>query len=80
MKKPNEITAIPQLLDMIDIKGATITIDAAGCQKKIITQIDEGEVDYVVAVKENQPLLYAEIVQTFEAAHAENFYYVPNGI
>lgn len=77
-EKSNEITAIPALLDMIDIEGATITIDAAGCQKKIVEQIYDKNAYYVIAVKENQPALYNECVETFEAAHEINFHYVSN--
>lgn len=59
-KKSNEITAIPKLLEMLDIKGATITIDAAGCQKEIARKIREGEGEYVLALKGNQGNLHAE--------------------
>ena len=59
--KSNEITAIPKLLDMIDISGATVTIDAMGCQKEIAKKIVEKDGDYVLNVKENQPTLHAHI-------------------
>ena len=55
--KSNEITAIPQLLGQIDLKGALITIDALGCQKEIVQQIVTGGGDCVIAVKDNQPKL-----------------------
>lgn len=61
-EKSNEVTTIPALLDMIDIEGATITIDAAGCQKKIVEQIHDKNAYYIIAVKENQPALYNECV------------------
>lgn len=77
-EKSNEITAIPELLEMIDIKGVTITMDAAGCQKKIIEQIHDNNAYYIVAVKENQPSLYDECIRTFEVAHELNFYHVSN--
>lgn len=77
-EKSNEITAIPELLEMIDIQGATITIDAAGCQKKIIEKMHDGRALYIVAVKENQPVLYDECVRAFEAAHELDFYHVSN--
>ena len=77
-EKSNEITAIPELLDKLDIHGATITIDAAGCQKKIIKKIRENGGHYIVAVKENQPKLYDEIEDLFKVAREQNFYYVPN--
>lgn len=66
--KSNEITAIPELLDAIDIKGSIITIDAIGCQHSIATQITNNEADYVLAVKDNQPRLAEAIRQWFDAA------------
>lgn len=59
--KSNEITAIPQLLKLLDIAGATVTIDAMGCQKDIADQIVEQGGDYVLAVKDNQPTLHEEV-------------------
>jgi predicted transposase YbfD/YdcC len=50
----NEITAIPQLLRLLDVRGATVTIDAMGCQKEIARQVREQGADYVLAVKDNQ--------------------------
>ena len=61
MKKSDEITAIPKLLEQIDLQNCIVTIDAMGCQKKIVEQIDKGKDAYVVAVKDNQPTLLAEI-------------------
>ena len=69
----NEITAIPRLLEMLDLEGALVTIDAIGCQKKIVEQIVEGGGDYLVVVKENQGQLYQEIEARFEQAAAEGF-------
>ena len=60
-EKSNEITAIPKLLKQIDLQNSIITIDAMGCQKKIVEQIDKGKGAYVVAVKDNQPTLLEEI-------------------
>jgi predicted transposase YbfD/YdcC len=65
-EKSNEITAIPQVLDMIDIKGDVVTIDAMGCQTAIAQRIREKEADYILAVKENQPTLYQDIRDYFE--------------
>jgi predicted transposase YbfD/YdcC len=65
--KSNEITAIPALLDMLDVKGAVISIDAMGCQKEIAAKITTGEADYVLAVKDNQPKLAAAIAEFFTA-------------
>jgi len=62
----NEITAIPLLLDTIDIKGDTVTIDAMGCQTEIAAKIRSKQADYVLAVKENQPVLHEEIKEYFE--------------
>jgi predicted transposase YbfD/YdcC len=63
--KSNEITAIPELLRMLDVKKAIVTIDAMGCQKEIATQIKEQRADYVLALKENQPTLHADVRELF---------------
>ena len=55
--KSNEIMAIPKLLELLDLKGATVTIDAIGCQREMAAKIVDGEGDYVLPVKENQPTL-----------------------
>jgi len=57
-EKSNEITAIPQLLDNIEIKGAVVTIDAAGCQREITKKIIDGKGDYVISLKGNQGKLH----------------------
>ena len=64
--KSNEITAIPQLLDLLDLKDCVVTIDAAGCQKEIAAQIVAKEADYVLAVKDNQPTLHEQIQAYFQ--------------
>ena len=64
--KSNEITAIPKLLEMLDLQGALVTIDAMGCQKEIAAALRQAGADYVLAVKENQPHLYADIDALFE--------------
>ena len=66
--KSNEIKAIPELLDLIDIRGATISIDAAGCQKTIVQKIVGNEAHYMIALKGNQGTLEAEAVNFFEQA------------
>jgi predicted transposase YbfD/YdcC len=66
-EKSNEITAIPELLRLVDIKGAIITIDAMGTQKAIATQVIEGEADYVLALKGNQETLYRAVVDEIDA-------------
>lgn len=70
-EKSNEITAIPDLLNKIDVKGAVVTIDAMGCQTAIAEKIVKKQGDYVLAVKENQPKLHAAI-QIFFGAHLED--------
>ena len=60
-EKSNEITAIPELLKVLDIAGALVTIDAMGCQTKIADQVRTSGADYLLAVKANQPTLYADI-------------------
>jgi predicted transposase YbfD/YdcC len=64
-EKSNEITAIPELIDQIDVKGAIVTIDAMGCQKDIAKKIIDGQGDYVLAVKDNQPKLHKAIQEVF---------------
>ncbi len=67
-EKSNEITAIPKLLEMLEIAGALVTIDAMGCQKEIAAQIRERQADYVLAVKENQPHLHEDLERLFREA------------
>jgi predicted transposase YbfD/YdcC len=69
-EKSNEITAIPELLDVLNFKGAIITVDAMGCQHGIATKIVEGDADYLLGVKDNQPGLAGSIRQWFDAADA----------
>jgi predicted transposase YbfD/YdcC len=66
--KSNEITAIPQLLALLDLKGALVTIDAIGCQKAIAKQIVDGGGDYVLVAKGNQERLLADIQETVQRA------------
>lgn len=66
--KSNEITAIPELLRVLDLRGATVTIDAMGCQTEIAKTIIEGQGHYLLSAKENQPALCADIVATFAEA------------
>jgi predicted transposase YbfD/YdcC len=61
-EKSNEITAIPEVLKLVDIKGAIITIDAIGAQKAIASQIIDGEGDYVLALKGNQETLHRAVI------------------
>ncbi|MGL4649462.1 MAG: ISAs1 family transposase [Caldilineaceae bacterium] len=68
--KSNEIPAIPELLDLLTVKGCIITLDALGCQKKIVDKIREKEADYVVTVKGNQPKLQQAVQAAFAQAAA----------
>jgi predicted transposase YbfD/YdcC len=65
--KSNEITAIPEMLDLLDIHGATVTIDAMGCQREIAKKIVERGGDYVLALKGNQPTLYDAVQKHLDA-------------
>lgn len=64
-QKSNEITAIPKLLELLDVSGCLVTIDAMGCQAEIAGKIIEAKADYVLAVKANQPTLHEGIVEFF---------------
>jgi len=66
--KSNEITAIPQLLALLDLRGALVTIDAMGCQTAIATKIAERGGDYLLALKDNQPLTHQEVSAYFDGA------------
>jgi len=70
-EKSNEITAIPELLKLLHLKGCIVTIDAMGTQKEIAKLICEKEADYVLALKDNQPKLRAEVEGIFEAELAQ---------
>ena len=72
-EKSNEITAIPELLKLLNIKGCTVTIDAMGCQKEIAAQIREQKGHYVLALKGNQSGLQEEMHQFFEDALDKDF-------
>jgi predicted transposase YbfD/YdcC len=78
-EKSNEITAIPELLDILDVTGTIVTIDAMGTQTKIAEKIIEKKADYVLALKANHETLYNEVVQFFEKADDEK-YQVDHGI
>jgi len=72
-EKSNEITAIPKLLELIDISGALVTIDAMGCQKEIAAKVRERGGDYVLVVKDNQPTLHADIEACFKKAFEKDY-------
>ncbi len=69
----NEITAIPKLLELLELNGALVTIDAIGCQKGIAQRIVAGGGDYVLTVKDNQPNLFADIQECFGEALDNDF-------
>ena len=72
-EKSNEITAIPVLLDLLEIKGALITLDAMGCQTEIAKKIIEKKANYVLALKGNQSLTYEAVIDYFETAEKANY-------
>ena len=65
-EKSNEITAIPELLRLVDIKGGIVTIDAMGTQKAIAEQIIAGGADYVLALKGNQETLHQSVIDSID--------------
>ncbi len=72
-KKSNEITAIPQLLKVLDLAGCIVTIDAMGCQKEIVKLIDAQQADYIITLKKNQKSLYERVENLFKSAIASQF-------
>ena len=74
--KSNEITAIPKVLEQIDIQGAIITSDAMGCQTHIAKGICDGGADYVLALKGNAGYIYDEVVQYFKEAEEAGYEYL----
>lgn len=72
-EKSNEITAIPELLRVLALKGCIVTIDAMGCQKEIVKQIVEQEADYVISLKGNQGTLHKEVELLFQNAKENGF-------
>jgi predicted transposase YbfD/YdcC len=71
--KSNEITAIPKLLEMLELSGAMVTIDAMGCQTEIAQKIVDAGADYCLAVKANQPTLHQGIIDFFEKHVDDDF-------
>jgi predicted transposase YbfD/YdcC len=69
--KSNEITAVPELLRVLELSGCIVTIDAMGCQKKIAREIIEADADYVLALKGNQETVYAEVKSYLDAILVE---------
>lgn len=71
--KSNEITAIPRLLAMLELAGATVTIDAMGCQRRIARQVTGQGAHYILAVKENQPALHERVKGLLDEARLDGF-------
>jgi predicted transposase YbfD/YdcC len=72
-EKSNEITAIPELLKVLALKGCVVTIDAMGCQKEIVKQIVDQEADYVISLKGNQGTLHKEVELFLQDAKENGF-------
>lgn len=72
-EKSNEITAIPELLKMLELKGCIVTIDAMGCQTEIVKEIVEKEADYVISLKGNQGTLHQEVKDYLDWGERQNF-------
>jgi predicted transposase YbfD/YdcC len=72
-EKSNEITAIPLLLELLELRGCIVTIDAMGCQTQIAEQLISAEADYVLSLKGNQGLLHEEVAEYFAWAERINF-------
>lgn len=72
-EKSNEITAIPELLKLLNIQKATVTIDAMGCQKEIAAQVRQQKGHYVLGLKGNQPTLQADLQVLFDEAAEQDF-------
>ena len=71
-EKSNEITAVPQLMDMLDLKGCVVTADALNCQKTVAQKAMEKKADYVLAVKDNHPLMHDEITKHMDYLAAQS--------
>jgi predicted transposase YbfD/YdcC len=69
--KSNEITAVPELLRVLELSGCIVTLDAMGCQRKIAKEIKEADADYVLALKGNQETVHAEVKSFLDATLAE---------
>ncbi len=71
-EKSNEITAVPELLRLLEIKGCIVTVDALNTQKEIAREIRAQGADYVMALKQNHPTLHAEVAGIFEAVREDD--------
>ncbi len=70
-EKSNEITAVPALLELVDVEGSIVTADAMSCQREITEKITEKKADYVLSLKENQPMLYQDAELYFRETSPE---------
>jgi predicted transposase YbfD/YdcC len=77
-EKSNEITAIPRLLDALDISGCVVTTDVMGCQKKIAKKIIDSGGDYIFGLKGNQGTLNDDVREFFQYAEGEEFKDIPH--
>jgi predicted transposase YbfD/YdcC len=71
-EKSNEVTAMPKLMDMLDLKGCVVTTDALNCQKTVAQKAIEKKADYVLAVKGNHPVMHDEIQRYMDALAADS--------
>ena len=78
-EKSNEITAVPELLRVLELAGCIVTVDAMGCQKKIAREIIEADADYVLALKGNQETVHAEVKSFLDATLEEKQKKRPKG-
>src|SRR4028118_244214 len=72
-KKSNEITAIPELVKVLEVSGCIVTIEAMGCQREIVNLLAEENTDYVITLKKNQGQLYKNVEQLFKEAIRTDF-------
>jgi len=72
-EKSNELTAIPELLKVLELSGCLVTIDAIGCQKEIVKLIAQKNADYVITLKKNQGNLYDEVEKLFKSGISTGF-------
>jgi len=72
--KSNEITAIPALLELLDLAGCIVTLDAMGTQKSIAHQIHTAGADYILSLKSNHPTLFQQVEQWFQQMQADGSY------
>jgi predicted transposase YbfD/YdcC len=70
-EKSNEIKAIPEILSMLELRGAAVSADAMGCQKDIVKKIIDAKADYVISVKDNQPKLHEQIRTSLDKAEQD---------